>query len=119
MGTNSALDRLLSSARTLKLSVGFVTPFYDIDVVDDLTRLAEELRLAPERAPRTAAWLKGWELAAGLLRPSSGRLSDGQGRIVKIAAAARVYLLGTLLCVALTVCSRNFGDRGGPTSWPA
>jgi hypothetical protein len=33
---------------------------------------------------------------------------------VKITAAARVYLLGALLCVALTVCSRNFGDRGGP-----
>jgi hypothetical protein len=25
-----------------------------------------------------------------------------------------VYLLGTTLCVALTICSRNFGDRGGP-----
>jgi len=65
MGTSSALDRLLSRARSLKLSLGVVTPFYDIDVVDDLTRLAGELRLAPERAPRTAAWLKRWELAAG------------------------------------------------------
>ena len=64
MGTSSALDRLLSRARALELSVGFVDPFYDIDVADDLTRLAEELRLAPERAPRTAAWLKVWELAA-------------------------------------------------------
>jgi hypothetical protein len=25
-----------------------------------------------------------------------------------------VYLLGATLCVALTICSRNFGDRGGP-----
>jgi alpha-1,6-mannosyltransferase len=25
-----------------------------------------------------------------------------------------VYLLGVTLCVALTICSRNFGDRGGP-----
>jgi alpha-1,6-mannosyltransferase len=25
-----------------------------------------------------------------------------------------VYLLGGTLCVALTLCSRNFGDRGGP-----
>ncbi len=64
MGTSSALDRLLSRARALELSVGFADPFYDIDVADDLTRLAEELRLAPERAPRTAAWLKVWELAA-------------------------------------------------------
>jgi alpha-1,6-mannosyltransferase len=26
----------------------------------------------------------------------------------------RVYVLGAALCVALTICSRNFGDRGGP-----
>src|ERR1700731_1728299 len=26
----------------------------------------------------------------------------------------RMYILGATLCVALTVCSRNFGDRGGP-----
>jgi rSAM/selenodomain-associated transferase 1 len=60
MGTSSALERLLSRARALELSVGFAAPFYDIDVADDLTRLAEELRLAPARAPRTAAWLKEW-----------------------------------------------------------
>jgi rSAM/selenodomain-associated transferase 1 len=71
MGTRSALDRLLSRARTLELSVGFAAPFYDIDVADDLTRLAEELRLAPARAPRTAAWLKEWELVAGQSRTSS------------------------------------------------
>ncbi len=65
MGTSSALERLLSRTRTLELSVGFAAPFYDIDVVDDLTRLAEELRLAPERAPRTAAWLKEWERLCG------------------------------------------------------
>ncbi len=65
MGTSSALERLLAHARTLELSVGFAPPFYDIDVVDDLTRLAAELRLAPARAPRTAAWLKEWELVAG------------------------------------------------------
>jgi len=65
MGTSSALDRLLSRARALELSVGFAAPFYDIDVADDLTRLAEELRLAPARAPRTAAWLKEWERLCG------------------------------------------------------
>jgi glycosyltransferase A (GT-A) superfamily protein (DUF2064 family) len=65
MGSRSALERLLSRARALELSVGFAAPFYDIDVADDLTRLAEELRLAPARAPRTARWLKDWELAAG------------------------------------------------------
>ena len=74
MGTSSALERLLSRARTLALSVGFADPFYDIDVADDLTRLAEELRLAPERAPRTARWLKQWELAAAQSRPGIGKL---------------------------------------------
>jgi hypothetical protein len=33
---------------------------------------------------------------------------------MKIAPASRVCLLGVTLCVALTICSRNFGDRGGP-----
>jgi hypothetical protein len=61
MGTSSALERLLSRARALELSVGFVDPFYDVDVADDLTRLSSELRLVPRRAPRTAAWLKEWE----------------------------------------------------------
>jgi len=61
MGTTSALERLLSRARALELSVGFADPFYDIDVAGDLTRLAAELSQAPERAPRTAAWLQKWE----------------------------------------------------------
>ncbi|MGA9393572.1 MAG: DUF2064 domain-containing protein, partial [Candidatus Sulfotelmatobacter sp.] len=64
MGTSSALERLLSRARALELSVGCAAPFYDIDVADDLTRLTEELRLAPARAPRTAAWLKEWDSTA-------------------------------------------------------
>ena len=74
MGTNSALERLLSRARALELSVGFADSFYDIDVGDDLTRLAQELRLAPARAPRTAAWLKEWELAAAPSRTGTGEL---------------------------------------------
>jgi uncharacterized protein len=74
MGTSSALERLLSRARALELSVDFVDPFYDIDVADDLTRLAAELRLAPERAPRTAVWLKEWERVAAQLRTGMGEL---------------------------------------------
>jgi alpha-1,6-mannosyltransferase len=34
---------------------------------------------------------------------------------VKITPAWRVYALGVMLCVALTICARNFGDRGGPS----
>jgi len=74
MGTNSALERLLVNARTLDLSVSFVEPFYDIDVADDLNRLGEELRLAPTRAPRTAAWLKEHELAPARLQTGAGEL---------------------------------------------
>ncbi|HEX3820364.1 MAG TPA: TIGR04282 family arsenosugar biosynthesis glycosyltransferase [Candidatus Sulfotelmatobacter sp.] len=65
MGTTSALERLLSRTQDLRLSVGFADPFYDIDIADDLTRLAEELRLAPSSAPRTAAWLKAWQRSCG------------------------------------------------------
>ena len=74
MGTSSALEGLLSRARALGLSVGFVDPFYDIDVPDDLTRLATELRLAPERAPRTALWLKEWQRTQVPYRQTGGEL---------------------------------------------
>ena len=60
LGTSSALERLLVRARVLELSIGLTEPFYDIDVADDLIRLAPELRLAPAKAPRTAAWFDEW-----------------------------------------------------------
>lgn len=63
MGTANALEKLLSQARALQLSVAFTSPFYDIDVADDLVRLAAELKVAPARAPRTAAWLAEWNQA--------------------------------------------------------
>ena len=74
MGTSSALERLLKRAQALELSVDFADPFYDIDVARDLTRLAEELRLAPAKAPRTARWLKQWELAAAQSPTATGEL---------------------------------------------
>ena len=43
-----------------------------------------------------------------------GGIPDVHGRTVKITPASRVYILGAGLCVVLTVCSRYFGDRGGP-----
>jgi alpha-1,6-mannosyltransferase len=33
---------------------------------------------------------------------------------VKLTPSVRLYGLGATLLVALTICSRNFGDRGGP-----
>lgn len=74
MGTKSALEALLARARGLQLSVGFTGPFYDIDVEGDLTRLAAELRHAPARAPRTAAWLAEWAQAVAQLRNHPGSL---------------------------------------------
>jgi uncharacterized protein len=73
MGTSNALERLLSQARALELSVTFAAPFYDIDIADDLTRLAAELRLHPARAPRTAEWLKQWELVAAASRSDAAK----------------------------------------------
>src|SRR6266550_4378092 len=43
-----------------------------------------------------------------------GTITDRRGRTVKLTPARKVYVLGAMLCVALTICSRNFGDRGGP-----
>ena len=74
MGTKSALEALLARARELQLSVSYTDPFYDIDVHDDLTRLAAELRLAPTRAPRTAVWLNKWEQAMARSRTGTGDL---------------------------------------------
>ena len=65
MGTASALEMLLMRARELGLTVRSVDEFYDIDLPDDLSRLEAELRLSPERAPRTAAWLRERARAVG------------------------------------------------------
>jgi rSAM/selenodomain-associated transferase 1 len=69
MGTASALDTLLARAQHLQLTVRSTDEFYDIDVPADLSRLAADLQLAPERAPRTARWLTEWARTAP--RPTS------------------------------------------------
>jgi len=61
MGTRSALDRLLTRIKVLELTAGCTEPIYDIDVANDLILLAQELRLAPAKAPRTAAWFGQWQ----------------------------------------------------------
>jgi rSAM/selenodomain-associated transferase 1 len=73
MGTTSALDALLARARGLQLSVAFTVPFYDVDVESDLTRLAAELRVAPQRAPRTSAWLERWDQSPAQSRTAAER----------------------------------------------
>ena len=72
MGTKSALDALLARALRLQLSVGFTDPFYDVDVEQDLTRLAAELQLAPARALRTAKWLQQWQQVISQPRVRTG-----------------------------------------------
>ena len=73
LGTRSALDRLLTRTKALKLSTGLTEPFYDIDVASDLMLLARELRLAPAKAPRTAAWFGEWQQEVARL----GHSADG------------------------------------------
>ena len=74
LGTRTALERLLTRTKTLGLSTGFTDPFYDIDIADDLLRLDEELRFAPAKAPRTAAWFDEWKQEVARLRPGSREL---------------------------------------------
>lgn len=59
MGTGSALDRLFRRTKVLGLSVRFADPFCDIDVAEDLIRLAAELQRAPT-PPQTATRLNRW-----------------------------------------------------------
>jgi uncharacterized protein len=63
LGTTNAYDALIGRVRALGLSVSLTDPFYDIDVAEDLSRLARELRSTPARAPRTAQWLMEWRKA--------------------------------------------------------
>ena len=74
MGTMSALERLLTRTKALELSTSFTEPFYDIDVANDLIRLARELRLAPAKAPRTAVWFGEWQQAVAQLLHGTGGL---------------------------------------------
>jgi len=74
LGTRSALDRLLTRTKALELSTGFTEPFYDIDVASDLMLLGRELRLAPAKAPRTAAWFGEWQQALTKLGHAAGGL---------------------------------------------
>lgn len=57
MGTGSALDSLITTARSIGLSVAVTGTNYDVDEPEDLGRLARDLYLYPRRASRTAAWL--------------------------------------------------------------
>lgn len=72
MGTKTALDKLLTRIKALELTSSCTEPFYDIDVAEDLIVLARELRLAPGKAPRTAAWFGEWEQTVTNMRQNLG-----------------------------------------------
>ena len=46
--------------------------------------------------------------------PGKSTIADGYGTVVTIIPAWRVYGFGATLCVALSICSSYFCDRGGP-----
>ena len=60
MGTGFALEALLEQTRRLGLSSALTTEHYDVDLPEDLARLASELSTHPQRAPKTAAILAKW-----------------------------------------------------------
>jgi rSAM/selenodomain-associated transferase 1 len=74
MGTGSALAAIIAQTRRLGLSSAVTAEHYDVDVPADLARLASELLIQPERAPRTAALLAQWPPMAPL--PGCGSTSE-------------------------------------------
>jgi rSAM/selenodomain-associated transferase 1 len=76
MGTGSALAALIAQTRRLGLSSVVTAEHYDVDLPADLARLASELLIRPERAPRTAALLAQWPAIA----PVPGRGSTAEHR---------------------------------------
>ena len=46
---------------------------------------------------------------------SSGTVAGGLGKLVKLTPSRRVYGLGAIMLGAMSICSRNFSDRGGPS----
>ena len=63
MSTRSALEGLLRRAGDLGLTAARTASHYDVDLPDDVVRLAADLSEDPQRAPRTAAILAAWGVA--------------------------------------------------------
>lgn len=67
MGRESACAALLAEADRRGLRVALSAEHYDVDVPDDLLRLADDLTREPSRATQTAALLVSW----GLIRSAA------------------------------------------------
>ncbi len=108
MGTKSALDALLARARGLQLSVGLHR---------SLLRHRRGGRFNPAGCGTAARSGQGTTNGglAGRVGTGGGTVADGRGRLVKLTPSGRVYLLGVVMLVALTICSRKFSSMGGPS----
>jgi len=108
MGTKSALDRLLTRAKVLELSTGLTETFYDIDVANDLILLAREIAARSREGPKDCRLVQRMAASSRATWPLNGRP-------VKLTPSHRLYGLGAILLVAMTICSRNFSRFGEPS----
>jgi uncharacterized protein len=60
LGSARALESLVARLQELSLTVAMLPSCYDVDDPDDLARLEADLRVEPQRAPRTAQLLARW-----------------------------------------------------------
>src|SRR5258707_8478732 len=51
---------------------------------------------------------------AETMGPGGRTVASGRGKPVKLTPSRRMYGLGGILLIALTICSRKFGGIGGP-----
>ena len=108
MGTKSALEALLARARA-------TAAFRWLH--GSLLRHRRGGR--PDSARRGTAARSGQGAANGGLAETvgtgGGTVADGHGRPVKLTPSRRLYGLGVVMLVALTICSRKFSSMGAPS----
>jgi len=56
--SDNTFERTMKNATNLGLIEGLVSPWYDVDLPEDLERLKDELAQNPDLAPNTSEWLK-------------------------------------------------------------
>jgi rSAM/selenodomain-associated transferase 1 len=76
--TEHACEDTARAARSAGLSVALLSPWYDVDVEDDLRVLKDELSAHPERAPRTYSLLSEGGGGSTLARKGSGGVNSPQ-----------------------------------------
>lgn len=56
--SNYTFERTMKNAERFGMVEGLVSPWYDVDLPEDLERLKDELAQKPDLAPHTSEWLK-------------------------------------------------------------